>query len=318
MDRDDHRRAGPDTDSSEAAGSNTSTGNPTLEQRIRRLNARLSARGLPTVDGSRAATAITPPPTGRARERLSVFVKSQVEEIQGSLGQIPLDAWPRLDGCLGVLFTSRTGSRYLARELAARYRIGRMEESFNPHLVRGIAPADIVRSYADGWFSFKLGAPGIVSAELCGVISEYIEKTFLIFLLRRDIVGQAVSLVKANQTGQWHSIQEARRSPQYEGPEIARSVRVIADAVASLRDYLRQAERPWRTLFYEDFEHGDFNAAEAICDDFAVPRRRVEEEPKFAPLERTANAVNQTWIERFQNEMDDRTRDIVDKYVAAL
>jgi hypothetical protein len=259
-----------------------------------------------------------PPLSSDARRRLTAFTKIQIEGIENRLGPVRQAPWPKIDGCLGVLFTSRTGSSYLARELASRFRIGRMEESLNPHLIEGIPPADVVRSFADGWFSFKLGVPGILSAELAGVIDQYIERTFFIFLLRKDIVGQAISLVKANQTGQWHSIHAAQRDPEYDGPKLATSVRVIANAVASLRAYIERAERPWRTLFYEDFEHGDFSTAEAICDSFDVPRMAPGEGPKFTPLERTADAVNESWAERFIEEMDHRTRDVVEKYRAAL
>ncbi len=249
---------------------------------------------------------------------MGAFSKAQIEGVATKLGSVVESPWPNLDGCLGVLFTSRAGSSHLARELAKRFNIGRMEESLNPHLVQGIAPAEIVRSFANGWYSFKLGVPGIISAELCGVIEQYLERTYYIFLLRRDIIGQAVSLVKASQTGQWHSIHTPQRAAEYDGPKLATTVKIIANAVASLRNYIDRAERPWRHLFYEDFEHGDFSTAEAICDEFGVPRLAPGGGPKLPSLQRTADAVNESWRARFQEEMDVKTRDIIQKYGADL
>ena len=252
------------------------------------------------------------------RARMSAFTNPQVEGVASKLGPVLQAPWPRLDGCLGLLFTSRTGSSYLARELATRFKIGQMEESLNPHLVEGIAPAEIIRSYANGWYSFKLGVPGIISAELCGAIEQYIETTYFIMLLRKDIVAQAVSLVKANQTGQWHSISVPKRAPEYDAAELAKGIRIIANAVASLRTYIDRAERPWRKLFYEDFEHGDFSTAEAICDEFEVPRIPEGEGPKLVSLSRTSDEVNEAWCARFREDVDKRTSQVIETYCASL
>jgi hypothetical protein len=249
---------------------------------------------------------------------MSAFSNSQIESVSGKLGPVLRAPWPRLDGCLGVLFASRSGSSHLARELAKRFKIGQMEEALNPHLVEGIASAEIIRSYANGWFSFKLGVPGIISAELTGAIEQYVDRTYFIFLLRKDIIAQAVSLVKANQTGQWHSISAPMAEPEYDAVRLAASIRIIANAVASLRTYIDRAERPFRKLFYEDFEHGDFTAAEAICDQFGVPRLLEGKGPKLGPLYRTADEVNAAWCARFREDIDQRTMQVVEDYCSHL
>ena len=249
---------------------------------------------------------------------MSAFTTPQIEGVASRLGPVLHAPWPHLDGCLGVLFTSRSGSSYLARELAKRFKIGRMEEALNPHLVEGIAPAEIIRSYADGWFSFKLGVPGIISAELTGAIERYVDITCFIMLLRKDIIAQAVSLVKANQTGQWHSITAPKRDPEYDAVQLATSVRTIANAVGSLRTYLERSERPWRKLFYEDFEHGDFTIAETICGEFKIPRYDDGQGPNLVSLLRTADEVNEVWRERFREDVDKKTSQIIDAYCANL
>jgi hypothetical protein len=250
--------------------------------------------------------------------RMSAFATPQIEVVENQLGPILHAPWPKLEGCLGVLFTSRAGSTYLASELAKRFRIGRMEESLNPHLVAGLASANIINSYANGWFSFKLGVPGIISAELSGTIERYINVTNFIMLVRKDIVAQAVSLVKANQTGQWHSMTAPKHEPYYDSVQLATTIRVIANAVGNLRTYLNLAERPWRKLFYEDFEHGDFSAADAICDEFQIPRLADGQGPKLGKLLRTADKVNETWIARFREDLDEKTRQIIEKYSANI
>ncbi len=288
-----------------------------LQRRLEAVEARIAARGisLSSLGEDRPA----PPISAAARERLAAFSPNQVATVEQRLGPPLASAWPDVGGCLGVLFTSRTGSSYLARELAARYDIGRMEECLNPHVAQGIAAGKIVASFAGAWFSFKLGVPGIIGAELTGTIDRYLPRTSFIFLLRRDIIAQAVSLVKANQTGQWHSISAANgAAPIFDGPKIAQTIRVISAAVISLAQYLEIAGRPWRKLIYEDFESGDFSSAEAICETFAAPRIDPERAPRFAPLEKTADAVNEAWIDRFLQNVEPRVQDAIDRYRALV
>lgn len=174
-----------------------------LHQRMQALERRVEARGIPVA--SLGENTPAPPVSAAARCRLSAFAADQIAVVEERLGTRLVSPWPDIGGCLGVLFTSRSGSSYLARELAIRYDIGRMEECLNPHLVRGIPAAKVVASFAGRWFSLKLGIPGIISAELLGVMDRYLQQTSFILLRRRDIIAQAVSLVKANQTAQWHS-----------------------------------------------------------------------------------------------------------------
>lgn len=100
------------------------------------------------------------PRSGQAAERLAAFPEAQIELIGGRLGSILTEPWPVIDGCLSVLFTSRAGSTFLARELETVFDIGRMREAFNPNpIMQGFAPAEIVSRRKGTWFSFKAGAP---------------------------------------------------------------------------------------------------------------------------------------------------------------
>lgn len=52
----------------------------------------------------------------------------------------------------------------------------------------------------------------MIAAELCGFFDAYLRETSFIPLLRRDIVAQAVSCVKAKRTGQYHSTQKPMKA----------------------------------------------------------------------------------------------------------
>ena len=130
-----------------------------LDARLHSLEARLRAKGLSMEHSATAGEPEMQPSSDAWRRRMSAFTTPQIEGVASKLGPVLHAPWPKLEGCLGVLFTSRSGSLYLASELAKRFKIGRMEESLNPHVVEGIAAANIIRSYAGRWFSFKLGVP---------------------------------------------------------------------------------------------------------------------------------------------------------------
>jgi LPS sulfotransferase NodH len=247
-------------------------------------------------------------------ERLKIFTEANVKEVSRKLGEVRITPWPRLEGCLAILFTSRSGSTYLARELECAYDIGRLRESLRPPRVRSHAAAQIVESRQDAWFSFKAGGHSVIAAELCGFFDAYLPQTSFILLLRRDIVSQAVSCAKAKQTGQWHSTQKPKRAPVYDGVRIAQSISTIVSAAERLRLYAERSERPLRLLIYEDFAQGDFSQAMAACDALGVPLRRSGAQIRSMPVERISDATNEAWGARFREEMSASARDLVERY----
>jgi|GEM_PF-1956731 len=251
-------------------------------------------------------------------KRLEAFTVAQVSKVSGRVGAVPVAPWPSLKGCLAILFTSRSGSTYLARELECAFNIGRVRESLNPNLVAGRPAAKIVASRREKWFSFKAGGNGVIAAEICGLFDAYLSETAFILLVRRDIVAQSVSRVKALQTLQWHSTQKAERPASYDTVKIAQSITIIANAVEKLRRYAERTGRPWRRLVYEDFQQGDFTQAMATCDSFAIPRRGVGSKIRPWPVERIGDATNLAWAARFREEVDSHTRDRIERYLADI
>ncbi|MGI8839824.1 MAG: Stf0 family sulfotransferase [Caulobacteraceae bacterium] len=265
-----------------------------------------------------APCAITEPE--RLAERLAVFTDTQIEETRRKLGVIRLAPWPRLEGCLAVLFTSRSGSTCLARELEMAFDIGQLREALKPPKLAGRPAADLVADREGGWFSFKAGGHSVIAAEICGVFDAYLPVTSFILLLRRDIVAQAVSRVKAMQTGIYHSTSSGtpRGRAAYNEADIAKSVGLIAGGVERLRLYAERSGRPCRRLIYEDFADGDFTSPVAVCDALGVPHRAADSAIEYSPVEPIGNATNKKWAARFREEMDAETREIIERYQAEI
>lgn len=247
-----------------------------------------------------------------------MFSPAQISKVGQKVGPADFARWPTLEGCLTILFSSRSGSTYLARELECAFDIGRLRESLNPNRVANQGAARVVAGRRDAWFSFKAGGTSVIAAELCGFFDAYLASTSFLLLVRRDIVAQAVSRVKAKQTMQWHSTQNAKIEPVYDGAKIAQSVLIIADGVERLRSYAEASGRPSRRVVYEDFRHGDFSAVMEACDDLGVPRLGPESRIRPQPVERIGDAINAAWAARFVEEAQATTRIRIDGYLARI
>ncbi len=252
------------------------------------------------------------------RARLAVFPRPQVQLIRERIGKVRRKPWPAVQGSLVVLFTARTGSTFLVRELEYAFDVGRMGESLNPAIVADQPVADIVRRREGRWFAFKAGLQGVVAGEFYGFFDAYMETTSFLQLVRRDIVAQAVSFAKATQTQQWHLEDQVSRTPTYDGPAIAKAVKKIVNGTDQLRMYAERTGRPCLTLIYEDFEAGDFASAFAACDRLGVPRRDSQTMVEHRAVERMSDDVNESWRARFSREMDCSMRDRIAHYVHSI
>lgn len=221
----------------------------------------------------------------------------------------------------------------LSREIERRYRVGEIRESLNPPQIRARAkrigsgsPAHVLRDTVrglgeDGWFGFKAGGDALAIAERSGLIDAYLPGLRFILLRRRDLVAQAVSIVKAEITGRFHSTQTETRTAElsdYSRDEILHKMRVMLSGVRRLDMYARRADRPFQIAFYEDFENGDFTSIVEICDALGLPRRdRIADEAK-RKVEKIGDHVNIAWCQRFREESDPEVRRVLKQYAKFL
>jgi LPS sulfotransferase NodH len=252
------------------------------------------------------------------RPRLRPFQASLDRKILRDMGPISIDPWPDVEACLLVLFTARSGSTFLTRELEIAFDVGKMGETLNPPKVKKRSLQKAIPKLKGAWFSAKAGVPGVVSGELCGFFDHYMPKTSFIRLMRKDIVAQAVSTAKALQTRAWHAINTPVAEAEYDGAIIADAVVKIERNVAQLRQYAGLTGRPCLPLIYENFANGDLTPALDVGDALGVPRHRSEEGVVARPVQRVGDATNEAWIARFTGEMESGVRDCIARYVEAI
>ncbi len=248
---------------------------------------------------------------------LDAFPPRHVSVALSQVDATPAGDWPDVH-CLAILFTSRSGSSHLGREITRRFEVGRIEESFNaPRINREGGGAEglkriIALDSENGWFALKTSNRGLIIGEALGFLEAAREKTGFIFLVRRDIVAQAVSIVKAQQTQRWHSIAPpSSLEPTFVSAAVAEQIGVVETIMRMLKGYLDRAGRPWRLVAYEDFHDGDMSKVESACLALGAPMRAEVIAP-VNPLEKTWDEVNADWVARF--EPDPKTAATIERY----
>ena len=139
-------------------------------------------------------------------------------------------------------------------------------------------------------------------------------RTAFIHLTRRDKVEQAVSFVKAMQTGLWHRAPDGTelerlappQEPVFDPAEIGKHVEVFT-----------AYDRQWESWFAEERIEPIRMTYEALSSDPAGTLRRLLEDlgldgkaaSGIAPgVAKLADSTNQDWVARFRSEKDDAER----------
>jgi len=240
--------------------------------------------------------------------------------------------WPKLDGCLVIMFASRSGSTFLCRSVSEKYKIEQFGEDLNPVNFKvciesdSLVPQlklkrDIQKRATNGWFAFKGGFPGITGAERLGLIDQYQDRIHILFLLRRDLVAQAISLFKAEITGQFHSTQKAQNEAvdeDFDAEKILRKANTILKTTQMVEEYINASGQSATPVFYEEFQNGDFSSVEKVLDGLSLPRRDSDDLGSVKQVARLSDSLNAEWKERILKDHPSGLRDILVEYDALL
>jgi LPS sulfotransferase NodH len=133
-------------------------------------------------------------------------------------------------------------------------------------------------------------------------------RTLFVHLTRLDKVEQAISYVKAQQTGLWHVAPDGTELERLSPPQaLAYDAAEIRARVVELTAY----DRSWRHWFaaseidplritYEDLSSGPIETLRAMLDHLGLERQAADGvEPGVAKL---ADDINQDWVARFRAE----------------
>lgn len=209
-----------------------------------------------------------------------------------------------------ICATPRSGSNYLCDLLLSTRAMGWPFEYFNTPLARRVIdpgyPADMAAQLVEidrraatgnGVYGLKafahtleLAAQTDWPAKLPGLAFVHLE--------RRDLLGQAISLARANQTGQWTSLRPASGQASYAAGEISGLLDQLAIEGAAWRRFF--ARRGIQPLFlaYEDVVADPQGAVGAVAGLVGLQAEPAID-PALTKLQVQRDAVNVAWRAKF-------------------
>jgi LPS sulfotransferase NodH len=212
-----------------------------------------------------------------------------------------------------ILTSQRSGSTYLCHLLRSTKRLGVPREYFTPGVKKHIPfdgdPDDIETRFqavqslgatSNGAYGVKIIAQ-TMQVSLQSRWPLRLPGLRLIYLERRDLLGQAISLAKAERSLQWMSWQQARNPVEYSGEQIERCLRNIINWNAMLRHWLARNDLPVSLYFYEDIVADPQSIVDAIAHSLGESEPAIVD-PSLVETEIQRDEINTEWRERFCRE----------------
>ncbi len=213
-----------------------------------------------------------------------------------------------------LLSMPRSGSRWLASLSNATGTMGKADEWLDfAHLTPPKGPAGRPALNAktlqaartpNGNFALK-----IFPRQLLQVIDDYEfdfirramreHNTKLITLERTDRIAQAISLVRAMQTGQWHADQPARKTPEYNFGALAQAYFHINRGYAFWQSYLALQGFPHQAFTYEALLESPAPYLEAVAAHFGEPTPGAA-----SPHQIQRSSDSENWRARFVADIE--------------
>lgn len=171
----------------------------------------------------------------------------------------------------------------------------------------GVFGAKIMRSHFDAWLS-GLNGGGIPASPQAASeqLADLLPGLCFVWMRRRDLVRQGISLLRATQTDLWHtrnSGRQAKMQPHYDFKELDAKVRL-----------LQRQDDEWRVFFAEaglsptEIVYEEFDADMAGCIGRTLEALGIEVPAGMElfrrplALNRQGDALNDEWATRYHEE----------------
>ncbi len=157
------------------------------------------------------------------------------------------------------------------------------------------------RTSPNGVFGVKAHSNQCLPHYQSGFIPWYFGEIKHVLIRRRDVLGQAISLVIAGQTGKWTSHEKQTKQAVYSHEAIDKSLQLTAYYNDLWDRFFTTTKIVPLPVFYEDLLDQPTEEIQRVVD-FVGVDSKVSISLEDAGLEREATALNQEWRERFESE----------------
>jgi LPS sulfotransferase NodH len=123
-----------------------------------------------------------------------------------------------------------------------------------------------------------------------------------IWLTRRDKIRQAVSYVKASQSGIWHSTQvhkKPRKELTYDVKAIGEAIQYLAWQDTLWQDYFAQSAIAPLTLVYEDFSQKPAETVDQIIKYLKITKPAHWSMNEIKQGEKMGDSASEEWVKRY-------------------
>ncbi|HEX4738377.1 MAG TPA: Stf0 family sulfotransferase [Allosphingosinicella sp.] len=205
----------------------------------------------------------------------------------------------------------RSGSTLLCQLLRSTGKLGQPREYFSDNLValqveRDAGALDALRERAstpNGVYGLK-----VFTQQFDGTMKsrwpERLPRLHFVHLSRRDLLGQAISYVRALQTDQFQSYEHAHREPTYDRHAIAGHIARLADNDARWRRYFARNGLSPLWLTYEALSADPAAAVAAVARHIGLDEA-VQADASLVEVRVQRDLVSEEWRARFVAESRD-------------
>ncbi|MEM8696595.1 MAG: Stf0 family sulfotransferase [Pseudomonadota bacterium] len=215
---------------------------------------------------------------------------------------------------LVMLFAARAGSTYTGALIQNLPQFGIFTESLNPRALErarlqyglddhGAALQSLLDHRGRDIFGFRCTQIGLAGAAATGLLSQFRDRLSFVILRRRNVTAQAVSMVRAQLSGQFHSFQQAEKTvsiDDYDFEMIDNRRRKIDSIYSRHEKVLEALGATAHTVYYEDIVADPGNFLVELCRYLNIdmpPDLALETRVSKLP-----NRINVRWIERYNAE----------------
>lgn len=213
-----------------------------------------------------------------------------------------------------ICTSGRSGSNLLCQYLSSTGMLGNPLEYFNGSGRRLLGypeyPDDPSKQI--DWILTEGATPnGIYGLKIFPAQVEQIEKSIrwtellpdlkFVLLKRRDILGQALSAVRALQTEQWRASMPAQGPALYDGAQIYERLQIAARDYARWDIFFARRAVAATVIVYEDLLADPQSAVDQVADFFGL-RGQARAAGERIDLKSQRDAITEEWRARFLDE----------------
>jgi LPS sulfotransferase NodH len=224
-----------------------------------------------------------------------------------------------------ICAVSRSGSTYLCELLASTLALGNPNEYFNTagrrrrmgpsYPADGFAQIDIIRTIgatSNGIYAVKVIGPQL--ARIASSIDPFRDLPNLSFVRihRRDILGQAISLARARQTGRFITSDQQRGAPAYSQGQIRHAIQSIRQQEAIWDETMARLAAQPLVVAYEEILSDAQHVVDRIATHMGVAMP-VPIDRTLITLSVQRDEQSVEWRERFLAEAGDEFRRLADR-----